>query len=84
MLCAVVSQVWRVSWNVTGTILAASFDDGYVRLLKGKSSDQQLYSSGSANLQHILITVSEAREYRAQLESNLTSANVNVSLQHGD
>jgi WD40 repeat protein len=28
-------QVWRLSWNVTGTILASSGDDGYVRLWKG-------------------------------------------------
>ncbi|RWS29983.1 nucleoporin seh1-like isoform X1 [Leptotrombidium deliense] len=28
------SQVWRVSWNVTGTILASSGDDGTVRLWK--------------------------------------------------
>lgn len=27
--------VWRVSWNITGTTLASSGDDGFVRLLKG-------------------------------------------------
>ncbi|XP_072168675.1 nucleoporin SEH1-like [Diadema setosum] len=34
------SQVWRVSWNVTGTILAASSDDGYVRLFKANYLDK--------------------------------------------
>ena len=29
------SQVWRLSWNVTGTILCSSGDDGFVRLWKG-------------------------------------------------
>lgn len=29
------SQVWRVSWNVTGTILASSGDDGCIRMWKG-------------------------------------------------
>ncbi|XP_064610421.1 LOW QUALITY PROTEIN: nucleoporin SEH1-like [Liolophura sinensis] len=28
------SQVWRISWNVTGTVLASSGDDGMVRLWK--------------------------------------------------
>ncbi len=28
-------QVWRLSWNVTGTILASSGDDGCVKLWKG-------------------------------------------------
>lgn len=29
------STVWRVAWNITGTILASSGDDGVVRLWKG-------------------------------------------------
>lgn len=33
------SEVWRVEWNVTGTILASSGDDGSVRLWKGTLSD---------------------------------------------
>lgn len=31
------SQAWRVSWNITGTILASSGDDGAVRLWKGNN-----------------------------------------------
>jgi len=31
-------QVWRVAWNVTGTVLASSGDDGCVRLWKGRNS----------------------------------------------
>lgn len=30
------SIVWRVSWNITGTILASSGDDGCVRMFKSK------------------------------------------------
>ena len=28
------SQAWRLSWNVTGTVLAASGDGGIVKLFK--------------------------------------------------
>jgi nucleoporin SEH1 len=27
-------QVWRVEWNITGTVLASSGDDGVVRMWK--------------------------------------------------
>jgi len=33
------STVWRVSWNITGTILASSGDDGCVRLWKANYLD---------------------------------------------
>lgn len=32
-------QVWRVSWNITGTILASSGDDGTVRMWKSNYLD---------------------------------------------
>lgn len=35
LLFSFIRQVWRVSWNITGTILASSGDDGCVRLWKG-------------------------------------------------
>lgn len=38
-------QVWRVEWNVTGTILASSGDDGNVRLWKaGWTGDWKAFS----------------------------------------
>ncbi|XP_013396753.1 nucleoporin SEH1 isoform X1 [Lingula anatina] len=33
------AQVWRLSWNVTGTVLASSGDDGCVRLWKANYLD---------------------------------------------
>ena len=48
-----ISQVWRVSWNITGTILASSGDDGTVRMWKSNYLDNWkpltvLNSNGSA------------------------------------
>ncbi|KAI9910739.1 hypothetical protein PsorP6_010858 [Peronosclerospora sorghi] len=34
------SEVWRVEWNVTGTMLASSGDDGTVRMWKSDSEDE--------------------------------------------
>eukprot|EP01104_Vermistella_antarctica_P014333 TRINITY_DN4486_c0_g1_i1.p2 TRINITY_DN4486_c0_g1~~TRINITY_DN4486_c0_g1_i1.p2 ORF type:complete len:312 (-),score=47.11 TRINITY_DN4486_c0_g1_i1:1096-2031(-) len=34
------SEVWRVEWNITGTILASSGDDGAVRLWKANFANQ--------------------------------------------
>lgn len=34
------AQVWQISWNITGTILAASSDDGVVRLWKANYLDK--------------------------------------------
>ncbi|KAK0155832.1 Nucleoporin SEH1 [Merluccius polli] len=36
------SQVWRVSWNITSTLLASSGDDGCVRLWKGGRKEMLL------------------------------------------
>lgn len=33
------AQVWRVCWNISGTILTSSGDDGCIRLWKGNSMD---------------------------------------------
>jgi len=34
------SEVWRVQWNITGTMLASSSDDGHVRLYKPNHNNQ--------------------------------------------
>ena len=34
------SSVWRVTWNVTGTILASAGDDGQVKLWKSDYTDK--------------------------------------------
>jgi len=39
-------QVWRVAWNVTGTVLASSGDDGCVRLWKGRNVYCLIYMLG--------------------------------------
>lgn len=36
------AQVWRVEWNVTGTILATAADDGCVKLWKGLLGPTQI------------------------------------------
>lgn len=40
------AEVWRVEWNITGTTLASSGDDGRLLLWRGKSSGFiKVYSS---------------------------------------
>ena len=48
------SQVWKVEWNVTGTVLSSSGDDGKVRLWKGPSAADR----GRANAGFGRLTVS--------------------------
>ena len=74
-------KVWRVSWNVTGTILAASFDAWLCQTTKEVN---QVIVLEVQICTIFIITVNEAREYLTPLELNLTSGNVKVSLQHGD
>lgn len=52
------AQVWRVAWNVTGTILASSGDDGCVRLWKGTdlTSFDKVSVSRGAFLYHCVLS----------------------------
>lgn len=44
--------VWRVSWNLTGTILSSSGDDGYVRMWKSEFDLDRLSFPASTAIAH--------------------------------
>lgn len=54
--------VWRVSWNLTGTILSSSGDDGCVRMWKSKSK----YNSNLFNYYVFMILLSFPVNYLKQ------------------
>ncbi|XP_063951064.1 nucleoporin SEH1-like isoform X1 [Lytechinus pictus] len=72
------SQVWRVSWNVTGTILAASSDDGYVRLFKANYLDnwkciQELKGSDGGPSPALMTGVHSRQDYPSHRGRNTSS-----------
>lgn len=68
------SLVWRVCWNITGTVLSSSGDDGCVRMFKSKlylSSYSSLVFHSIRNSHAILtIPISMGRpKFRIKLET---------------
>ena len=44
------SEVWRVEWNVTGTVLTSSGDDGTIKMFKASVLDEW-YRIGSVGVE---------------------------------